>query len=61
MQKRKEGWEEANSWHAIYPMVSVGTKPPIVNIVEALTQEYLFLVTKSHPRAPLDFPQRLVT
>jgi hypothetical protein len=24
MQKRKEGWEEANSWHAIYPVVLVG-------------------------------------
>jgi hypothetical protein len=59
MRKRKEGWEEANSWHAIYPVVSVGTKRPLVHIVEALTQEYCFLVTKSLPRAPLDSPQSL--
>jgi hypothetical protein len=37
MQKRNEGWEEENSWHAIYLVVSVGTKPPIVHVVEALT------------------------
>jgi hypothetical protein len=30
----------------IYPVVSVGTKPPLVHVVEALTQEYLFPVTK---------------
>ena len=58
MRKRKEGWEEANSWHAIYPVVSVGTKPPLVHVVEALTQEYCFPVTKSLPRAPLDSPLR---
>jgi hypothetical protein len=42
-------------------MVSVGTKPPLVHVVEALTQEYYFPVTKSLPRAPLDSPQRLAT
>jgi hypothetical protein len=46
MRKRKEGWEEANSWHAIYLVVSVGTKPPLVHVVQALTQEYYFPVTK---------------
>jgi hypothetical protein len=40
MQKRK-GDEEANSWHVIYLVVSVGTKPPLVH-VEAPTQEYCF-------------------
>jgi hypothetical protein len=35
-------------------VVLVGTKPPLVHIVEALTQEYCFSVTKSLPRAPLD-------
>jgi hypothetical protein len=54
MRKRKEGWGEANSWHVIYPVVSVGTKPPLVHVVETLTQEYCFLVTKYLPRAPLD-------
>jgi hypothetical protein len=51
MQKSKERLEETNSWHVIYPMVSVGSKPPLVNVVEALTQEYCFPVTKSqeHP------------
>jgi hypothetical protein len=61
MRKREEGWEEANSWHAIYPVVSVDTKPPLVHVVEALTQEYCFPVTKSLPRAPLDMPQRIAT
>jgi hypothetical protein len=42
-------------------MVSVGTKPSLVHVVEALTQEYCFRVTKSLPRAPLDSPQRLAT
>jgi hypothetical protein len=56
MRKCKEGWEEANSWHMIYLVVSVGTKPPLVHVVEALTQEYCFPITKSLPRAPLDSP-----
>jgi hypothetical protein len=34
MRKRKEGWEEANSWHAIYPVVLVGTKPPLVTLLK---------------------------
>jgi hypothetical protein len=53
--------QEANIWHAIYPMVSVGTKPPLVHIVEALPREYYFPATKSLPRAPLVSPQRLAT
>jgi hypothetical protein len=61
MRKRKDGWEEANSWHTIYLVVSVGTKPPLVHVVEALTQQYCFPVTKSLLRAPLDSPQRLAT
>jgi hypothetical protein len=36
MWKRKEIWEEANSWHAIYHVVSVGTKLPLVHIVGEL-------------------------
>jgi hypothetical protein len=32
-------------------MVSIATKPPLVHVVEALTQEYFFPVTKSLPRA----------
>jgi hypothetical protein len=36
MRKRKETWEEANLWYEIYPVVSVGTKPPLVHVVEAL-------------------------
>jgi hypothetical protein len=44
-----------------YPVVSVGTTPPLVHVVEALTQEYCIPVTKSLPRAPLDSPQRLAT
>jgi hypothetical protein len=45
----------------IYPMVSVGTKPPLVHVIEALTQEDCFPVTKPLPRAPLDLPERLAT
>jgi hypothetical protein len=37
------------------------TKPSLVHVVEALTQEFCFPVTKSLPRAPLDSPQRLAT
>jgi hypothetical protein len=33
----------------------------LVHVVETLTQEYCFPVTKSLPRAPLDSPQRLAT
>jgi hypothetical protein len=58
MRKRKEGWEEANSWHTIYLVILVGTKPPLVHVVEVLTQEYYFPATKSLPRAPLDSPLR---
>jgi hypothetical protein len=46
---------------AIYLVVSVGTKSPLVHVVEELTQEYCFPVTKSLPTAPLDSPQRLAT
>jgi hypothetical protein len=59
--KGKHDTTLANSWHAIYPIVSVGTKPTLVHVVEALTQEYYFPVTKSLSRAPLDSPQRLAT
>jgi hypothetical protein len=31
MRKYKVGCEEANSWHAIYPVVSVATKPLLVH------------------------------
>jgi len=37
----------------IYPVVSVGTKLPLIHVVEALTQEYCFPITKSLPRCPL--------
>ena len=36
----------------IYPVVSVGTKPPLVHVVEALNQEYHFPVTKSLSGTP---------
>jgi hypothetical protein len=36
MWKHKGGREEANSWPTIYSMVSVGTKQPLVHVVEAL-------------------------
>jgi hypothetical protein len=39
-------------------VVSVGTNPPLVHVVETLTQEYCFPVIKSLPSAPLDSPQR---
>jgi hypothetical protein len=61
MWKRKKGWEEANSWHTIYPVVSVDTKPLLVHVVEEPIQEYCFPITKPLPRAPLDSPQRLAT
>jgi hypothetical protein len=39
MQKRKAEDERKQTLDAgIYPMVSVGTKPPLVHIVEALTK-----------------------
>jgi hypothetical protein len=63
MRNRKEGWEEANSWHAIYPVVSVGTKPPLVHIVEAhksiasqspsLSQDHYLTCHKGSPRRHL--------
>jgi hypothetical protein len=56
MQNRERGWEETNSRHAIYPVVSIITKSPLVHVAEALTEEYCFPVTKSLPRAPLDSP-----
>jgi hypothetical protein len=45
----------------IYLVVLVGTKPPLVHVVEALTQEHYFPVTKSISRAPFDSPLRLAT
>jgi hypothetical protein len=46
----------------IYPVVSVGTKPPIVHIVEAHHTRVLLLGHQVSPKsAPLDLPQRLAT
>jgi hypothetical protein len=39
-------------------VLSVGTKLPLVHVVEALTQEYWFPVTKYLPKSPLDLPLR---
>jgi hypothetical protein len=58
----KRRWEEANSWCVIYPVVSVGTKPSLVRIVEALTKSIAFrspslsldspwLATKAHAKS----------
>jgi hypothetical protein len=44
MRKRKRD-ERKQTLHVIYPVVSVGTKSPLVHVVKALTQEYCFLVT----------------
>jgi hypothetical protein len=61
MWKRKGGERKQTLDTRFYPVVSVGTKPPLVHVVEALTQEYCFLVTESLPRAPLDSSQSLAT
>jgi hypothetical protein len=60
MRKHKGDERKQTLDTRFYPVVSVGTKPPLVH-VEALTQEYCFPVTKSLPRAQLDLPQRLAT
>ena len=36
----------------MYPVVSVGTKPPLVHFVEALNQEYCCSITKFLPETP---------
>jgi hypothetical protein len=51
MWKRKEGWEESHSWHAIYPVVSVGTKPHLIHIVEALHTRVLLLGHQVSPKS----------
>jgi len=33
-----KGWEEANSWREIYPVVRLDTKSILLHIVEALTK-----------------------
>ena len=38
---------EVNSSHKDVSVVSVGTKPPLVYIAEALNQKYYFSATKS--------------
>jgi hypothetical protein len=60
MRKHKKRWEEANSWHTIYPVVPTDTKPPLVHVVEALHTKVLlprhqvshksttWLTTKTH-------------
>jgi hypothetical protein len=59
MRKRKgDEWKQTLDTRFV---VSVGTKPPLFHVVEALIQEYCFPVTKSLPRATLDSPQRLAT
>jgi len=53
MRKRKggdEGKKNLDTW--MYPVVSVGTKPPLIHVVEALNQEYCFSATKSLPKQP---------
>jgi hypothetical protein len=52
-----KGREEANSWRVIYPLVSVGTKPPLVHIVE----EYYFPITKFVPELFLTCHESLAT
>jgi hypothetical protein len=60
MRKHK-GDERKQTLDTRFIPVSVGTKSPLVHVVEALTQEYCFPVTKYLPRAPLNSPQRLAT
>ena len=36
----------------MYPVVSIGTKPPLVHVIEALNQECCFSATKSLPQQP---------
>src|SRR5688572_20835490 len=56
MWKRKRGDEGKQTLDMkIYPVVSVGTKPPLVHVVEALAQEYYFPITKSLPGHPLTY------
>ena len=45
-----EGKQTLNT--RMYPVVSVGTKPPLVHVVEALNQEYCFSATKSLLETP---------
>jgi hypothetical protein len=70
MWKRKEGDKRKQTFDArIYSVVSVGIKPPLVHIVEALTKSITFrspnlfrdsswLATKAHAKSPgyLDAP-----
>jgi hypothetical protein len=51
MRKRKEGWEKSNSWHTIYLVVSVGTKPPLVHVVEELHTRVLLPGHKVSPKS----------
>jgi hypothetical protein len=58
--KCKEGWEEANSWHVIYPVVSVGTTPSphcwstphksVASRSPSLSQEHHLTSHKGSPR-----------
>jgi hypothetical protein len=69
--KRKEGWEETNSRQVIYLVVSVCTKPPLVQRIEELHTRVLlsshqvshksttWLVTKIQPQRHL--PSLLIT
>jgi hypothetical protein len=60
MRKHNGGDERKQTVDArIYPVVSVGTKPPLVHAVEALTKS---IASRSSILfgTPLDLPQRLV-
>jgi hypothetical protein len=48
MQKRKE---EVNSWHLIYLVILVGTKLPLVHVVETLHTRVLLLGNQVSPKS----------
>ena len=58
MRKHKGDERKRTLDTRMYPVVSVGTTPPLVHVVEALNQEYCFSAIKSLLRN-LDLPQRL--
>jgi hypothetical protein len=51
MRKHKAEWDEANSWHTIYPVVLVGTKPPLIHVVEELHTRVLLHGRQVSPKS----------
>ena len=62
MQKRKEEDEEKKTLDTlIYPVVLIGTKLPLVSVVEALTLGYCFLLIQTLSGHPLTCHKGLAT